>query len=73
MMNHEHQIGGRTLRSETTLLLFLRQDPHALAVLADAANDDLQQSTILPACATSKIPLPRSCRTLSDPYYCGVP
>ena len=59
MMNHEDDIGGRTLRSETTLLLlFLRQDPHALAVLADAANDDLQQSTILPACATSKIPLP---------------
>ena len=31
----------RTVRSETTL--FLRQDPHALAVLAEAAIDDLQQ------------------------------
>ena len=35
-MNH-----GRTVRSETTL--FLRQDPNALAVLTEAANDDLQQ------------------------------
>ena len=30
-MNHEHHIGGRMVRSENTL--FLRQDPHALAVL----------------------------------------
>ena len=40
-MNHKHHIGGRTVRSETTL--FLRQDPHALTVLAEAASDDLQQ------------------------------
>ena len=39
--NHKHHIGGRTVWSETTL--FLRQDPPALAVLADAASDDLQQ------------------------------
>ena len=39
--NHKHHIGGRTVRAETTL--FLRQDPHALTVLAEAANDDLQQ------------------------------
>ena len=39
--NHEHNIGGRTVRSETTL--FLRQDPHVLAVLAEAASDDRQQ------------------------------
>ena len=39
--NHKHHIGGRTVRSETTL--FLRQDPHALTVLAEAASDDLQQ------------------------------
>ena len=32
-------MGG--IRSETTL--FLRQDPHALTVLAEAASDDLQQ------------------------------
>ena len=36
-----HHIGGGRVRSETTL--FLRQDPHALAVLAEAASDDLQQ------------------------------
>ena len=35
--------------------MFLRQDPHALAVLAEAASDDL--SSILPACATSEMPL----------------
>ena len=39
--NHKHHIGGRTVRSETTL--FLRQDPHALTVLAEAASDGLQQ------------------------------
>ena len=39
--NHKHHIGGRMVRSETTL--FLRQDPHALTVLAEAASDDLQQ------------------------------
>ena len=39
--NHKHHIGGRTVRSETTL--FLRQDPHALTVLAEAARVDLQQ------------------------------
>ena len=39
--NHKHHIGGRTVRSETTL--FLRQDPHALTVLAEPASDDLQQ------------------------------
>ena len=33
------RVGGRTARSETTL--FLRQDPHALTVLAEAASDDL--------------------------------
>ena len=27
LTNHKHHIGGRTVRSETTL--FLRQDPHA--------------------------------------------
>ena len=36
-----HHIGSRTVRSETTLSL--RQDPHALAVLAEATSDDLQQ------------------------------
>ena len=39
--NHKHHIGGRTVWSETTL--FLRQNPHALTVLAEAASDDLQQ------------------------------
>ena len=39
--NHKHHIGGRTVRSETTL--FLRQDLHAFTVLAEAASDDLQQ------------------------------
>ena len=39
--NHKHDIGGRTVRSETTL--FLWQDPHALAVLTEVASDDLQQ------------------------------
>ena len=39
--NHNHHISGRTVRSKTTL--FLRQDPHALTVLAKAASDDLQQ------------------------------
>ena len=39
--NHNHHIGGRTVRSETTP--FLRQDPLALAVLAEAASDDLQK------------------------------
>ena len=39
--NHKHHVGGRTVRSETTL--FLRQDPHALTVLAEAASDNLQQ------------------------------
>ena len=38
---HKHDIGGRTVRSETTL--FLRQDPHVLTVLAESASDDLQQ------------------------------
>ena len=38
--NHKHHIGGKTVRSETTL--FLRQGPHALTVLAEAASDDLQ-------------------------------
>ena len=39
--SHKHHVGGRTVRSETTL--FLRQDSHALAVLAEAASDDLQE------------------------------
>ena len=39
--NHKHHIDGRTVRSETTL--FLRQDPHTLAVLAEASSDDRQQ------------------------------
>ena len=39
--NHKHHVGGRTVRSETTL--FLRQDPHALTILAEVARDDLQQ------------------------------
>ena len=39
--NHEHHIGGRTVRSETTL--FHGQGPHAVAVLAAKVSDDLQQ------------------------------
>ena len=39
--NHKHHIGDRKVRSETTL--FLRQDPHALTVLAEVASDDLQK------------------------------
>ena len=39
--NHEHHIGGRTVWSKTTL--FLRQNPHALTVLAEPESDDLQQ------------------------------
>ena len=35
-----YRIGGRTVRSETTL--FPRQDSHAPAVLAEATSDDLQ-------------------------------
>ena len=42
--NHKHHIGCRTVRSETTL--FLRQDSHALTVLAEAASDDLQQNLV---------------------------
>ena len=37
--NHEHHINGKMDRLETTLIL--RQDLHALAVLAEAASDDL--------------------------------
>ena len=40
-MKHKHHTRGRTVRWETTLLF--RQDPYALAVLAEAASDDLQQ------------------------------
>ena len=40
-MNHKHHIGGRTVRSETAL--FLRQDPHALTVLAEVMSNGLQQ------------------------------
>ena len=40
-ITNKHHIGGRTVRSETTV--FLRQDPHALTVIAEAASDDLQQ------------------------------
>ena len=36
-MTHKHHIGGRTVRSETTL--FFLQDPHALAVRAKAVSD----------------------------------
>ena len=36
-MTHKHYIGGRTVRSETTL--FLLQDHHALAVRAKAVSD----------------------------------
>ena len=43
-MNHKSHSGGRTVRSET--ILFLRQDPHALTVLAGAASDDLQQYVV---------------------------
>ena len=39
--NIKYHIGGRTARSET--ILFFRQDPHALAILAKTASDDLQQ------------------------------
>ena len=39
--NHKDHIGRRMVRLETTL--FLRQDPHALAVRTEAASDDLQQ------------------------------
>ena len=39
--NHKTHIGGRTVRSESTL--FLRQDPHALKLLAEVASGDLQQ------------------------------
>ena len=34
-------IGSRTIRSKTTLLL--QQGPHTLAVLAEAASNNLQQ------------------------------
>ena len=40
-MNHKHHIDGRTVRWETPL--FLRQNPHVLAILTEAASDDLQQ------------------------------
>ena len=45
--NHKHHIGGRTVRLETTL--FLRQDTHALAVLAEAASDDLHYTCLITA------------------------
>ena len=40
-MNHKQHMGDRTVRLET--IPFLRQDPHLLAVLAEAASYDLQQ------------------------------
>ena len=39
--NYKHHTGGIAVYSETTL--FLRQDLHALAVLAEAASDNFQQ------------------------------
>ena len=39
--NHEYNIGGRPVRSETTMLL--RQDRHALALLTEAASNNIQQ------------------------------
>ena len=39
--NYKRYIGGRTVRSETTM--FLQQDPHALTVLAEVASDVCQQ------------------------------
>ena len=42
--NHKHDIGDRTVRSETTL--FLRQDPHALAELAEAASKSDDVTTL---------------------------
>ena len=39
--NHKDHIGGIKVRPETTP--FLRQNPHPLAVLAEAVSDDLQQ------------------------------
>ena len=38
---HDFHIGSQTVRSKTTL--FILRDPHALAVLTEAASDDLQQ------------------------------
>ena len=40
-IHHERHIGGRAVRLETTR--FLRQDPHALAVLTETTSDDLHQ------------------------------
>ena len=40
-VNHKHHIGGRTIRSETTLLL-LPQDPQAFAGLAEVASENIQ-------------------------------
>ena len=39
--NHEHVVGGRTVRSETTPSRW--QNPDALAVLTESASDDLEQ------------------------------
>ena len=39
--NHEYHIGDGTVWSKTALSL--RQDPHALAVVIEAASDGLQQ------------------------------
>ena len=49
-------ISSRTVRSETTIFLFLRRDPHALAVYSLRRRAIIFSST-LPACATSEIPL----------------
>ena len=65
--NHKHHIGGRTVRWETTL--FLRQDPHALTVLAEAASDDLQQY-LAGVRYQRDAPVVAA---LSDLYFCGVP
>ena len=63
LTNHKHHIGGRTVRSETTL--FLREDPHALTVLAEVASDDLPQYL-------AGARYQRDTRTLSDPSIYGV-
>ena len=65
--NHKHHIDGRTIPSENTL--FLRQDSHALTVLAEAVSNGLQQ--YLAGVRYQRGPF--SCCTPSNPSFCGVP
>ena len=66
--NHKHHICGRTVRLEITL--FLRQDPHALTVLTEAASDNLQQYLTGVCYQRDAVVVAALCPIL---LFCGVP